>query len=413
MTLGPGVPAPVLIAEVELDSDSVTVPPNSRFLEQYHSVWALVLRNGMPIGDIVVPVSSMTERWQADIVAAAQIAYGQAAPRTLAPIADWNPLVSVIIATRARPALLRGAVSSILSGDYTNIELIVVDNSPTGDSRATVASLAREDSRITYLWEPASGISRARNAGSGQAAGELLVFTDDDVIVASTWISSMVRTFVGNPTAECVTGLIVPAELETPAQLWIWMAASLSKGYTPRVFHAGASDLPSLFPFRLGVYGSGANLAVRSDVYSALEGFDETLGVGTPARGGEDLDFFLRLMLDDRRLVYEPAAYLRHNDYRRFDDVLVQRDGYGVGLAAVLTKHLMTENRRLLVRLAPQGVWYLLSPHSPKNAGKERGYPRILSLAEFAGLARGPSAYCRSRRTRSVATPPAAVGTQP
>jgi hypothetical protein len=230
--------------------------------------------------------------------------------------------------------------------------------------------------------------------------------------VASTWISSMVRAFAGNPTSECVTGLIVPAELETPAQLWIWMAANLSKGYTPRVFHAGATNMPALFPFRLGVYGSGANLAVRSDVYSALGGFDEALGVGTPARGGEDLDFFLRLMLDGRRLVYEPAAYLRHNDYRRFDDVLVQRDGYGMGLAAVLTKHLMTKNRQLLFRLAPQGVWYLLSPRSPKNAGKVLGYPRILSLAEFAGLARGPLAYSRSRHARGRTTPAATVDTQ-
>ena len=320
--------------------------------------------------------------------------------------------MSVIIATRARPAFLRGAVGSILSGDYTNIELIIVDNSATGDSRDTVASLALDDPRVTYLWEPSPGISRARNAGSARAAGELLVFTDDDVVVASTWISSMVRAFAGNPTSECVTGLIVPAELETPAQLWIWLAASLSKGYTPRVFHAGATDMPALFPFRLGVYGSGANLAVHSDVYSALGGFDEALGVGTPARGGEDLDFFLRLMLDGRRLVYEPAAYLRHNDYRRFDDVLVQRDGYGIGLAAVLTKHLMTKNRQLLFRLAPQGVCYLLSPRSPKNAGKVLGYPRILSLAEFAGLARGPFAYFRSRHVRGVTRPAATVGTQ-
>jgi GT2 family glycosyltransferase len=309
-------------------------------------------------------------------------------------------LVSVIIATRARPALLRGALGSILNGDYTNIELIVVDNSVTGDSRATVASLARDEPRITYLWEPAPGMSRARNTGSACAAGELLVFTDDDVIVASTWISSMVRTFAGDPTSECVTGLIVPAELETPAQLWIWRVSSLSKGYRPRVFHAGAANLPALFPFRLGVYGSGANLAVRADVYSALDGFDEALGVGTQARGGEDLDFFLRLMLDGRRLAYEPAAYLRHNDYRRFDDALVQRYGYGVGLAAVLTKHLMTKNRQLLFRLAPQGVWYLLSPRSPKNAGKVSGYPRILSLAEFAGLARGPFTYWRSRHAK-------------
>src|SRR6202008_2608445 len=101
-------------------------------------------------------------------------------------------------------------------------------------------------------------------------------------------------------------------EFETSPQLWMWMASGLNKGYRRRVLDAHAADLPDLFPFRVGVYGSGANLAIRADRYWALGGFDEALGTGTAARGGEDLDLFLRLILAGQPLVYEPAAYLRH-----------------------------------------------------------------------------------------------------
>jgi hypothetical protein len=45
-----------------------------------------------------------------------------------------------------------------------------------------------------------------------------------------------------------------------------------------------------LYPYLPGIYGSGANFAMRREVFERLAGFDESLGPGTPARGGEDID---------------------------------------------------------------------------------------------------------------------------
>lgn len=389
--------APALVVEVELDSGEITGTAGIDRPYEYRWVWAVVLRGGIPVGDLCVPVPPASVSWETPVIVAAHRQYAGLAARTLACDETSKPLVSVIIATRGRPAQLRESVAGILSGSYPNVEVVIVDNSPRGDAAPTVGALRSADERVRYVWEPVPGISRARNEGAARANGEVLAFTDDDVLISRQWVSALVATLSSPPIPACVTGLIVPAELETSPQLWMWMASGLNKGYRRRVFDAHAADLPDLFPFRVGVYGSGANLAIRADAYRALGGFDEALGTGTRARGGEDLDLFLRLILAGQPLVYEPAAYLRHQDGRRFDDAIAQRAGYGTGLAAVLTKHLMSGSAGALVRLAPRALRYLLSPRSPKNAGKQAGYPRVLDLAELAGLAHGPLAYRRSR----------------
>ncbi|HTB50357.1 MAG TPA: glycosyltransferase [Solirubrobacteraceae bacterium] len=384
------------MVSVELDTGAVVIPSGERAPKDYPWVWALVLRGGTPVGDLSVRVES-THRWSEAVLRAAEQHYAHVATRERTPNPHYSPLTSVIIATRDRPAPLREAVASILAGDHEDLEVILVDNSPHGGERATIASMRQTDERITYVWEPSPGISRARNAGAARARGEVLAFTDDDVIVSERWLSSLIGALASHPLAACATGLIAPAELETSPQLWLAMASGLNKGYAGRVFDRNAADLPPLFPFRMGMYGSGANLAIRAAAFTALSGFDEVLGTGTPARGGEDLDLFLRLMLAGQQLVYEAGAVLFHHDHRRVDDALAQRSGYGTGLAAVLTKHMLTESAPTLLRLAPQGMLYLLSPRSPKNVDKRHGYPRIFDLAEMLGFARGPLAYWHSR----------------
>jgi O-antigen biosynthesis protein len=396
---------PTLLVRADLDTGEVEPALTADVLAGYGAIRVLALRSEVPVGsaEAALPLL-LDDATDAVLRLASRATNGLPPRRGVEAPAGWEPAVSVIIATRDRPAALRRAVASILGGRYPNLEVCVVDNSAAGEWAETVAALSRRDPRVRYLSEPRPGISRARNHGARRAEGEILVFTDDDVVVSRGWLEAIVATLGRDPGAACVTGLILPAELETPAQLWATMVSGLNKGYRPRVFQLGRSDVPSLFPFRLGIYGSGANLGVPAEIFRVYAGFDEALGAGTRSRGGEDLDFFLRLILDGHRLVYEPTAYLFHHDYRRFEDLLRQRQGYGVGLAAVLTKHLMGSDPWPILRLAPQGLLYLLSPRSPKNSGKRPGYPRILDLAELGGLIYGPWAYrCGVRASMAIA----------
>jgi hypothetical protein len=132
-----------------------------------------------------------------------------------------------------------------------------------------------------------------------------------------------------------------------------------------------------------------------------MGGFDPYLGIGTPAVGGEDLDVFVRLVLAGHQIVYEPSALLRHAHRRDMRALERQVRGYGIGLTAMLTKHVLFSQatRGAVLRRIPAGVAYALSPRSPKNLRKPAEFGMRLSLLEWTGMAYGPIGYLRSRMT--------------
>jgi hypothetical protein len=141
-------------------------------------------------------------------------------------------------------------------------------------------------------------------------------------------------------------------------------------------------------------------MAFRSEVLRDIGGFDPAIGVGTPARGGDDLAAFFRVVAGGHTLVYSPTAVVKHWNARDYRSLRRQAYGYGVGLAAYLTKTVIDEPRRLpaLSVRAPRGIVYALSRHSPKNVSRSEDYPAELKWLERKGMLFGPVAYLRSRR---------------
>jgi hypothetical protein len=171
------------------------------------------------------------------------------------------------------------------------------------------------------------------------------------------------------------------------------------KGFVRRV-HSCSDPPPSpLFPYTAGRFGSGANMAFRRSVLGRIGGFDESLGGGTLARGGEDLAVFFSAVAGGCRLVYQPAMLVRHYHHRGYDAVRRVMLGYGMGLGAYLTKTVYDRPTRLLdiARRVPPGLTYLLAGSSAKNRAMSSSYPRELRAREYAGLVLGPFAYLLGR----------------
>ena len=212
---------------------------------------------------------------------------------------DSGPPLDVVIPTRNRPDRLAECVDSILASGYRRVRVIVVDNDPSGPETADlVAGRADWGSRVSYVWERCAGSSRARNRGIEHATAEIVAFVDDDVVVDSGWAAGLVAAFLEEPEAGCVTGPIIAAELNTRAQMWIEEYGGFSKGFVRRVFDPfdSPAEVP-LFPYAAGTYGSGANMAFRRETIIDVHGFDPALGIGTAARGGEDLAAFAGALL--------------------------------------------------------------------------------------------------------------------
>jgi glycosyltransferase involved in cell wall biosynthesis len=312
-----------------------------------------------------------------------------------------GPALDVVIPTRNRPDRLAECVDSILATGYRKLRIIIVDNDPSGPETADlVACRADWAPRVRYVFEPRPGSSLARNRGIEHATAEIVAFLDDDVAVDPGWAAGLTAAFHDEPEAGCVTGPIIAAELNTQAQMWIEEYGGFAKGFVRRVFDPfdSTGEVP-LFPYAAGTYGSGANMAFRRETIVDMLGFDPALGIGTAARGGEDLAAFAGALLSGRRLVYEPTMMVRHRHHAGYEKLRQVILGYGVGLGAYLAKTIYDRPSTLIevARRIPPGLAYLLSPESPKNAHKSAGYPRELTVRELAGLAWGPFAYCKER----------------
>lgn len=311
------------------------------------------------------------------------------------------PLATVVVTTCGGPSggLLR-TVDDVLAQTYPRLDVVVVDNRPeTSGVRHALAPVLATDDRLRYVAEPRPGLAHARNRGAAVAQGEIVAFTDDDVRVDPDWLGFLVAGFE-RPTVACVTGLILPFELETPAQRLLEEFGGYAKGFTRRTWDCG-DNRPSnpLYPYTVGAFGSGANAAFRASALAAIGRFDGALGAGTPARGGEDIDIYVTCVERGWAIVYEPAALVRHAHLRDMAQVRAKIRDYGVGLGAMLTKHFFRDWVTAVEMLArvPAGLVHLLSQRSPKNVAKAAGYPRRLVLAELEGLLYGPPAYLRSR----------------
>jgi glycosyltransferase involved in cell wall biosynthesis len=311
------------------------------------------------------------------------------------------PFFSVVVATRDRPESLANCLCSLTSLEYPRYEILVVDNAPsTPDTAALVQGMARSGAPVRYLQEQRRGLSWARNHGLRHAKGELVAFTDDDVVADRYWLASLAQGFRAADGVACVTGLVLPLELETPAQIWFEQYSGFSRGFTRRVFDLG-EHRPKLrlYPYAAAEFGAGANMAFKTSVLRTRAPFDPALGAGSPARGGEDLAAFFQVVADGHRIVYEPSALVRHLHRRDYPALRKQAFGYGVGLTSYLTK-LLIDRPRLLLDLAqriPYGAFYSLRGNTRGDRRVRTGYPKELMLLELIGMLYGPLAYLRGR----------------
>lgn len=397
---------PIHCAELELTQPMVDLeaPPH---LPHARTCWTLVRHGGTPLGYVVTPF--VDGRVAAiDLLAAVDEQLGPVvrAGRTPAPSLPEGavrPLVSVVVPTVGLTDTLVATVRAILEGRYRDIEVVVVDNRPTGAPTVRDAIAALADERVTVIDEPARGASNARNAGLAASHGSIVAFADDDVRCDRNWLAAIVGVLHAEPTVACVTGPILPDAIETIAQARIEQFGGHSNGFVRRTFgpRPGADD-SALYPYAAGVLGSGANAAFRRTALDEIGGFDPALGPGTPTASGEDLDLLARVVLAGHHLVYSPDPIVFHDHHREMPALRRQIFGYGIGLTAYLTKQLCTSGRarREIPPRALRGLRYALGGDSTKNAGKGADYPRSLTLLELAGMALGPGAYLRSRMAR-------------
>lgn len=311
------------------------------------------------------------------------------------------PLATVIIATRNRADQLGTTLDSVLGQDYPNFEVVVVDNASSDDAtKVLLQTQYGSTPNLKYVREDRPGLASAHNAGIVHAKGEIMAFADDDLRLDRQWLAILAAAFRSMDHVGCVTGMIMPMELEERAQVWFDQYGRLNKGLEAQVYDLDdhRRDSP-LYPYAAGSFGSGANMAFSKEALDAIGGFDTAMGTGTSARGGDDLAAFFDVIIAGFRLIYEPAALVWHSHPSKYEQLKRQAYGYGMGLGAYLARTFARHPRHALTMLGrlPRGVDHILNPSSPKNVVKPEDYPKELDRLERMGMLAGPFGYIRSR----------------
>jgi glycosyltransferase involved in cell wall biosynthesis len=209
-----------------------------------------------------------------------------------------SPCVSVVIPTYNRCWILKEALDSVLSQNYTDFEIIVVDD---GSSDATVALLSSYGNQIITICQKNRGVSAARNAGILMAKGKYIAFLDSDDMWLSEKLSCQVDFFKSHPEAViCQTD-----------EIWIRNGVRVN----PKIHHKKPSGMifePSL---KLCLVSPSA-VMIKKSLFDEIGLFNEAF----PAC--EDYDLWLRIGL------FYPIYLIEHQ-------MVVKRGGHDDQLSRI------------------------------------------------------------------------------
>jgi len=296
--------------------------------------------------------------------------------------------ISVVIPTRNRPDQIGQCVEGVLANAHDSFEVVVADQSDGADSEAALAPYLH-DSRLRYVRTATRGAGAARNVGIVASKGELVLFTDDDCRVPKDWISGMVHIFDTDPDVGVVFGRV-----DVPANAF--------DGGFLAAFLPVKREYRRCFPQGLEPWGISANMGARRKVLDEVGTFDALLGPGTKFIAGEDVDFAIRVLGTDWKVVNAEEVPLLHLGVRSGDGARRLLLGYMFATGTVFTKH---------VRLGTPGGWKLLadftSLHLNNIASSLRHGRRPTGIRQLASLLNGivrslPQPIDRERKVYSV-----------
>jgi GT2 family glycosyltransferase len=408
---------PIKVVDLELSHPLVTIEG----LEAYKSVQGLVRLHGEPIGHITAPITNnfcaATTLKELILSELSEAILNCLLRRGLSPLPHQERLnlealfqtpppsflgeylsVTVAVCTRDRAEDLDRCLSALKELAYPNLDLLVVDNAPTSSDTQDLVTTKYPE--VRYCCEPRPGLNWARNRAILEAQGDILAYTDDDAIVDPGWVKALVAVFAENPEVMAVTGLVVPYELETEAQVLFEYRGGFGKGFDSRWFYRYPDSRMSWQLLGTGQYGTGANMAFRRCVLEKIGYFDPALDVGTVTNGGGDLEMYFRLVKEGYTLVYEPKAMVRHCHRRTYEKLRSQLANNSIGLFSYCIRSFKAypdERLSFLILM----VWWIVAWNLRRLwvAFKiPMAFPKDLVLAELWGCLQGLNRYSQARK---------------
>jgi glycosyltransferase involved in cell wall biosynthesis len=361
----------------------------------YRTAWCLVRDGGAPVAARFLDIeadSSLSMSALRDRVVASGL------PTAVEPSDGFVGTMTVLIPTNRRERVPT-VLASLATQSDNDFEVIVIDNSPDGEVIEALTDF--EGLRVQFFHEPVPGVARARNCGLSKVTTDFVAWIDDDEIADPDWIAWLKRGFSSPGKPDAVAGVMLPAELETTAQVNFERYGGFNKGrpMEPVELRAGTpSVVDPLYP--LPNFGAGGNMAFRTETLRALGGFNNRLGTRA-IHGGEDTWVLAFALERGSMVLHWPLAVTWH--YHRRTDVELEKQffGYTAALTAFFTAVLFASPlyvTRLLGFVLPGLRRIAASRGSHGTDGADHlpeDFPEELRRAIRRGLLAGPWLYLR------------------
>jgi glycosyltransferase involved in cell wall biosynthesis len=267
-------------------------------------------------------------------------------------VSDPHRFVSVIIPTFNRSARLEATVESFTGQSYPaeRFEIVIVDNASTDDTREVAARLTHRFPNVRRMVEKRRGAHYARNAGATVSVGEILYFTDDDMIADPDLLAAIVKPFSLGEDVGSATGRVLPIwETEPPA----WVLEHCRNALLSLIDRGEDLIVSDEDP---GVFS--CHQAILRDVFFRAGGFNPDTNAGEFV-GDNETGLNIKVRKLGYRFAYVGEAVIRHViPASRMTQAYLNRRFADQGYCDSYTefREIHPGSMRLLRRIAANGV---------------------------------------------------------
>ena len=249
------------------------------------------------------------------------LSYKQKQTHTSIITEDYKPFVSVILPVYNEEKVIENTVSTILASNYTNYEIVIIDDGSTDRTRSILESNFNHLDHVHFISKENEGKAASLNRGIQEAQGDIIITMDADTEINEEAISYLIRHFQ-DPMVSAVSGNVKVGNKRKILSLWQHIEYVTSFNLEKRALQMINSI--TVVPGALGAWR-------KEDIEKVNLFEEETLA--------EDTDLTIKIIRTGKRIIFEEKAIGYTEVPTKLKDLTKQRLRWYFGILQSLWKH--------------------------------------------------------------------------
>lgn len=200
--------------------------------------------------------------------------------------------------------LIKDCINSLIKPNYSNWELIVVDNASTDNSVDYLKKRFKNHKNCFLVQNPINMYSQGLNLGASRASGKYLAYFNNDIAITKPYLNNLVKEFEKDERLVIAQGKLLSYKDHTKIDS---TGETMDIFGNPQTLGLGEKDKGQYDNPREILSASGSACMIRRDVFKKIGGYDSIFGIGY-----EDMDLALRARRFGYKVQIIPKAVVYH-----------------------------------------------------------------------------------------------------